>query len=654
MKIIVITPPETVKDETIICNLLFDNGLHILHLRKPGADKKVYEDFIEQIDPRYRKRIVIHNHYELVRKYQLRGIHLRYSMASEHREWIDITHISVSCHSIEEIRHLPFKPTYCFLSPIFDSISKQGYAQKFDFNKLQKELTQLPHPIVALGGITPYEAGTCEQCGFVGVASLGYIWNTPQEAVQQFIRLRTPIVMSIAGFDSSSGAGVTADLKTFEATGSYGLGICSALTFQNQNEYTGTQWIALTDILRQCELQFRTCTPLYVKIGLIENFDILEQLVTRLIEMLPGVRIIWDPILKASAGYVFHTNTEKLYEVLKHIYLITPNSLELEQLFGSIGDVEALQNISQRLNINILWKGGHTVDERSADRLIMPTGVHTFSVQRSRYGKHGTGCVLSSAITSYLAQEASLPDACDKAQIYVSDFIESNSSNLGYHYLNATPPIPPIEKAMTVQYITDHRKNGSIAEQVDAVCRGGIRWIQLRMKNATEEEILREGRLVQAICSRYNAVLIINDHVEVARQLNAHGVHLGKQDMTPEEARKILGDNKIIGATCNDYEDVVLRAKQQVDYIGLGPFAFTTTKNNLSPILGETGYHEILRQMEQADIHIPVVAIGGITESDISPLMKTGIRGIALSSLIKNKENMAQQARVIVQLTEYI
>lgn len=648
---LIITSPEPIKDEAIICNSFFANGLTILHLRKPGAEQAVYEKFIRQIEPRYRNRIVIHDHYELAEKYQLRGMHFKSGMAAKYVNYPNQT-ISISCHSVEEIQNLPFRPAYCFLSPLFDSISKAGYQSQF---QQLPEVSDIPVPVIALGGITPERAALCKMMGFKGVAALGYIWEKPDEALSRFFRLKTPFVMSIAGFDPSSGAGVTADLKTFESTGCYGLGICSAVTFQNEDTYTGTHWISLEEIRTQCELQFKKHQPEYIKIGLIESFEVMDQLTAWLSSTCPGTKIIWDPILKASAGYVFHQqNSEKLNTILKRLYLITPNTEELKQLFGEHINLEELQQICRLHHTNLLWKGGHNSGPESSDCLITAEQFSYFTVEKSVYSKHGTGCILSAAIVSTLAQGYSLPDACNKAQLYVSRVIDSNDSNLGYHSLDKVHfSCTPDPQELTLQYITAPKEGITLCEQVEAVCRGGMRWVQLRIKGATIAEILQEGKRMKEICRRYNALFIINDNVQAARQLDADGVHLGKEDMDPFEARKILGPGKVIGATCNSWEDILLRQKQQVDYIGLGPYTFTTTKEKLSPVLGLEGYRELLTRMKDNHIHIPVFAIGGITEKDIPLLMETGIQGIALSGLIKNSENLQDKTAEIIHLINH-
>ena len=649
--IVIITPPHTLPDEERIVNRLFESGLHLLHLRKPGADRDTLERYIRGIRPHFRERVVLHDHFELAEEYGLRGIHLKYNEAQTFTERDRLAHVSVSCHSFEEIDALPFEPNYVFLSPVFDSISKQGYPSAFAPEYLKENLQKRRIPVIALGGITAEKVAECRKMGFRGVALLGHVWEQPSEAVTRFTNILPDEVLSIAGFDQSSGAGVTADIKTFESCRVYGLGTSSSITFQNQNTYLGTKWLTPDEIIRQCEVLFREFSPAYVKIGLIESFDTLEQVVNYLRTALPKVRIIWDPILKASAGFQFHDgeNLTQLQDILRKIYLITPNTDELKTLFGNHPDVESLQALARSLNLNILWKGGHNDGALASDRLVTPDKVYTFSVTRARHGKHGTGCVLSSAIASYLTLGYPLPDACRLGQHYVAGFIRSNDTNLGMHNrVESTAPGVDLYR-IPLQYITDHKEGVSIPEQVEAVCKGGCRWVQLRMKEADREEFIRVGRTVKEICKRHGALFLVNDNVDIALELDADGVHLGKEDMNPLEARRILGYSKIIGGTCNTFEDVVTRFRQQVDYIGLGPFTYTSTKKRLSPVLGLEGYRKIMEACRKAGIHLPVHAIGGIREDDIQPILSTGVTGIALSSLLKNSEDITGKTRETVE-----
>jgi len=172
---------------------------------------------------------------------------------------------------------------------------------------------------------------------------------------------------------------------------------------------------------------------------------------------------------------------------------------------------------------------------------------------------------------------------------------------------------------------------------------GGCRWIQLRMKDASLEEVERVALQLKPLCKSYNAVFLLNDHVELCKKIGADGVHLGKTDMNPHEARQLLGNDFIIGSTCNTFEDIENLKDTQIDYIGLGPFRFTETKQNLSPILGLEGYKNIVSQCKKSNINIPIVAIGGITADDVVPILQTGIEGIALSSAILRAEDPVRE-----------
>ena len=202
-----------------------------------------------------------------------------------------------------------------------------------------------------------------------------------------------------------------------------------------------------------------------------------------------------------------------------------------------------------------------------------------------------------------------------------------------------------------VQFITHYTERYSHLDSVRIALEGGCRWIQLRMKEASPKDILPIAKEAMSLCRKYDATFIIDDFVELAKQIGADGVHLGKNDMPIAEARKILGKDFIIGGTANTFEDVQMLYKTGANYIGCGPFRFTTTKKNLSPILGLEGYQQIISLMKEHKISLPLVAIGGITKKDIPSLMQTGISGIALSGSILRSENPIEEMKEIIQTT---
>lgn len=196
-----------------------------------------------------------------------------------------------------------------------------------------------------------------------------------------------------------------------------------------------------------------------------------------------------------------------------------------------------------------------------------------------------------------------------------------------------------------IQFITHSNTRYDYVEGARLALEGGCRWIQLRMKDAQEVDFLLAAKQIGAMCKEYGATFILDDHVEWVGITGADGVHLGKNDMSVDEARNQLGANRIIGGTANTFEDVERLWRQGANYIGCGPYRFTTTKKNLSPVLGLDGYRHIISKMKAHDINIPVVAIGGILQPDIKDVMATGVSGIAVSGAILNAENPVEEMK---------
>ena len=197
-------------------------------------------------------------------------------------------------------------------------------------------------------------------------------------------------------------------------------------------------------------------------------------------------------------------------------------------------------------------------------------------------------------------------------------------------------------KINTLHYIT------TTPEAAELACQGGVRWVQLRVKNqppATWKQLALE---TQAVARRYGATLLINDNPRLAQEIGADGVHVGAADMPPAEARAMLGAKFIIGGTANTFADVQRLAAAGVDYIGLGPFRFTRTKEKLSPILGLAGYAEIIQQCRAAGIAVPVIGIGGLVLADVAPLLATGLHGVAVAGSIGQAENPAVAAQFFI------
>ncbi|GAC1422172.1 MAG: thiamine phosphate synthase [Flavisolibacter sp.] len=201
-----------------------------------------------------------------------------------------------------------------------------------------------------------------------------------------------------------------------------------------------------------------------------------------------------------------------------------------------------------------------------------------------------------------------------------------------------------------LQYISQGATAKDQLNNIKEVLNAGCEWIQLRFKNADEQEINTIGIEVKKICTSFNAAFIINDHPHIAKEIDSDGVHLGLKDMPVNKAREILGD-KIIGGTANTLEDALKRVHEGCSYIGLGPFRFTETKEKLSPILGLEGYKNIMSGLKEHKIQLPVYAIGGIVPEDIESLMQTGVYGVAVSGCItyhKNKTKLINEINLLL------
>lgn len=244
-----------------------------------------------------------------------------------------------------------------------------------------------------------------------------------------------PNIISIAGFDPSGGAGILADVKTFESHKTLGMAVCTSLTVQNDVAFKQSNWVAFADIEQQLEALHERFKFKVAKIGLVENFEVLQQIVACLKKANPQIKIVCDPVLKASAGFVFHSEVAKkqLEDLLPQLFMLTPNWNEVQQLSGQTNAIDGAKYLSQFCHVYL--KGGHNEEAPGKDFL--------FSKQQKEYSlnpkrtsikaKHGSGCVLSSALAAHIALEYPLLKACVRAKDYTARFLASNKENLGFH-----------------------------------------------------------------------------------------------------------------------------------------------------------------------------------------------------------------------------
>lgn len=244
-----------------------------------------------------------------------------------------------------------------------------------------------------------------------------------------------PYALSIAGFDPSGGAGITADTKTFEALKVQGLGVCTAITYQHEAAFEGVDWLSFEQMERQLTVLLRKYKVPFAKVGLVQGIDMLLQLLNLVQRLSPETKLIWDPILRASAGFTFHEQVQaaQLQALCQRLHLITPNWNEIQQLIPALPPQEAAAALSRYCHV--LLKGGHNQEKPGYDYLYYKGVARAFRPkQEVPQGKHGSGCVLSAAVTALLAQDYPMHKACRRAKDYTTRFLNSNGTWLGYHH----------------------------------------------------------------------------------------------------------------------------------------------------------------------------------------------------------------------------
>ncbi|MDP3558290.1 MAG: hydroxymethylpyrimidine/phosphomethylpyrimidine kinase [Bacteroidota bacterium] len=241
-------------------------------------------------------------------------------------------------------------------------------------------------------------------------------------------------VLTIAGFDPSSGAGLTADIKTFEQHKIYGLSVCTAITLQTEDAFYTIRWEKIEDVLTTLDILLTKHAVSVIKTGILPSIDYLNKIVSFIHSKYPNIKIIVDPILKSSTGFNFIQDSDKnlFYSILEKCYLITPNIDEAKIITGNTNETAAAKEISTYCNVFL--KGGHSIEKPGVDYLysnneiveVTPTSSNTFP-------KHGSGCILSAAITANLALGSSLIEACKLSKKYIETVLSSNETLLAYH-----------------------------------------------------------------------------------------------------------------------------------------------------------------------------------------------------------------------------
>lgn len=241
-------------------------------------------------------------------------------------------------------------------------------------------------------------------------------------------------ILTIAGFDPSGGAGLLADVKTIEANKCAAFAICTANTIQNESEFSSVNWIDEDQIFAQLDILSKAHQFEYVKIGLVPSLEFLKKTIQKLNANNQQPKLVWDPILSASAGFDFSHNLSELDEILKNVYIITPNWNEVKQLSGNDDSQKGAEQLAKLTNVYL--KGGHNSEVKGKDYFYFENEVLPFNPKvKVLYDKHGSGCVFSSVLVSNLVKGYPIIKSCLRSKAYMYKFLNSSPSLLGTHKL---------------------------------------------------------------------------------------------------------------------------------------------------------------------------------------------------------------------------
>ena len=639
-QIIAITPPELGGAcEALSIAHLLRLGVGRVHIRKPEATQAELEALLSALPTELRHRCVLSHHIELVTRWGLGGVHFSVS------DWSSLKArptsvlkpdqlVGVSCHSIEELERLPFRPDYAYVSPVAPSISKPGYGSDSPWTaEIRRGLSvRYPFPLVALGGIGVENAQIFLNEGFSGVALLGYFAGCLlHELTERVASLCTPKLLLCGGIDPTAEAGLTADMQHATRWGVQAYSIATALTSQDAVSFTRLIEVPDDMLVESVRALRRQPPPTIAKVGLLASLRQLHLLVHEIRQLFPACRIVWDPILRTSSGVDLlpEASREALLEAAQSVDVLLPNSYECRQLFGDV----LPQDWAQRTSTTVICKSAASREDSVTDRAYLPDGcVIESSIPRHGEDRHGTGCLYATTLCVSLARGVDYPEALHSAQRATMHY------RLGYAP-DQTKRCHPLGRSMFVTHATT---TAETLLQTDLVLRHGLAdVIELRMKNVPWETFLATARETLALCRGYGVPLLINDRVDIALIIGADGVHLGQGDMSPVEARRLLGVHALIGLTCNTATDLASARTLPIDYVGIGPFRFTTTKQKLAPILGLEGY----RALQLYAYPLPAYAIGSVRPDDIPDLYALGLYGVAMSSSLIHAARTAQDDR---------
>lgn len=434
--VIVITLPEFFDGEAEQIVQLLHSAVDLMHIRKPKATAQELEQLIRAIPSQYYARLVLHDHHELAQKYHLHGVHLNSRNPQPPVGWKGS--VSRSCHSLAEVSQWKDKCDYVSLSPIFDSISKKGYRAAFTDEMLGKARQKgiIDEKVMALGGVTFNQMDDVLRMGFGGGMILGDAWK--EESLHQG---QQSVALTIAGSDSSAGAGIQQDLKTMSVVGVYAATVITAVTSQNTLGVKAVLPMPAEMVASQLEAVLSDLRVEAIKIGMVPNVGVAHAIIDALKKYLAINKdcfVVCDPVMVSTSGR--RLMEEDCVDVVSQelfplCTLVTPNIPEAEALLGHpYVEGESGRQLVANYHTNFLVKGGHGKGATLYDTLFTRSMSQvTFTTEKiESHNLHGTGCTLSSAIAAYRLQGCPLEESIDKAkQLLAKGIAKGKDARIG-------------------------------------------------------------------------------------------------------------------------------------------------------------------------------------------------------------------------------
>ena len=471
--------------------------------------------------------------------------------------------------------------------------------------------------------------------------------------------MKKPIVWTIAGSDSGGGAGIQADLHTFNNLGAYGCSVITALTAQNSHSVSHIEYTSATSILSQLQALEKDLPATAIKTGMLGNITIINAIIQGLSHY-TGPLIIDPVIISTSGNYLtdpeaIHVLTSKLFPKAT---LITPNLPEASTLLNrTITTPEEIEKAARDLLSfgpkSVLIKGGHGTTTLAQD--FWTDGKHSFWLSTERFShphNHGAGCTLSAAITACLGMNIPLTSAVVIAKAYVTQGLRH-----AQHYGQGPGPIThgqwpesqrdlPFVTPSIISSLKPYQGFASCgpkpigfypivdrANDMEKLLTQGVSSIQLRIKDLQGESLEQEIKQAVSLAHRYQARLFINDYWQLALRYQAYGVHLGQEDLNTADCNALAKAGIRLGISTHNYWEVARALAYQPSYIAIGPIFFTTSKPMEHTPQGIESLARWCRTL-----NYPLVAIGAINEQNLQNVLATGVNGVAVISAIKNAE----------------